>query len=90
MFKNKTLTDIGAEFVKSLESVTTKVASMDINAFKKFGSYLVDYLLNVNSSEELVGQGTESTFVNDLFTNGMTNKFKDAYTGNTGNTGSSY
>ena len=84
MFKNKTLTDIGAEFVKSLESVTTQVASMDINAFNKFGSYLVDYLLNVNSNEKSVGKGTASTFVNDLFTNGMTDKFKYAYTDNTG------
>lgn len=84
MFENKTLTDIGAEFVKSLESVTTQVASMDINAFKKFGSYLVDYLLNVNFNKELVGKGVKSTFVNDLFTNGMTDKFNDAYTGNIG------
>ena len=84
MFENKTLTDIGAEFVKSLESVTSKISSMDINAFNKFGSYLVDYLLNVNSNEKSVGKGTASTFVNDLFTNGMTDKFKYAYTDNTG------
>ena len=78
MFGNKTLTDIGAEFVKSLESVTSKIGSMDINAFKNFGSYLVDYLLNTDISKDLSATGVTSTFTDDLFS-GTTNKFKDAY-----------
>lgn len=78
-FKNKTLTLVGTEFVNSLESVTSKIGSMDIGAFKKFSSCLVDYLLNTNFSANLLSAGIKTTFTQDLFRNITTGKFEDAY-----------
>ena len=57
---------------------------MNIMDLQNFGKLLVEYLLGIGGDKTQVGQGTSSSFVNDLFTNSTLARFEGAYAGKCG------